>query len=432
VNKLTIEDISAFEVFDSRGNPTLACEVRLSDDSSSISYVPSGASAGKYEALEIRDKDETRFFGRGVSKAVNVINNEIKELLAGLDPLDQTNIDSILCKADGTNNKSTFGANTILVVSLANLRVSAKSRSLPLYECVNLLYKDLFEVDEKATLPNPMMNILNGGVHADNNIDFQEFMIQPSGFSNFKSAFQCGVEIYHELKEQLKKQKLNISVGDEGGFAPQLDSAEEALDLILKAIDVSGYKAGSQVFICLDCASSELFNEGQYLLRGIDKSFNSNEMINYLNTLKSKYPINSIEDGLDEDDWEGWKSLTKSLGSEIQLVGDDLFVTNTNRIKKGIKQKVANSVLVKINQIGTISEAMEAVNLSKENGYKTIISHRSGETEDTSIADIAIGLNSGQIKTGAPCRTDRVAKYNRMLILEEKFNIPFSGIDEVT
>ena len=427
MSKLRIEEISAFEVLDSRGNPTVASEVRLSDNSSSIAYVPSGASTGKYEALEIRDEDETRFLGRGVSKAVNLINKEIKELLTGLDPLDQSNIDTILCKADGTDNKSNLGANSILAVSLANLRASAGSRNLPLYEHINLIYKDLFEVEEKPTLPIPMMNILNGGVHADNKIDFQEFMIQPSGFNSFKSSLQCGVEIFHQLKEQLKQQKLNTSVGDEGGFAPQLKSAEEALDLILQAIDVSGYKAGSQVFICLDCASSELFDEEKYLLEGVEKSFSSAEMIRYLETLRSKYPISSIEDGLDEEDWDGWKVLTERLGSSTQLVGDDIFATNTNRIKKGIKQNVANSVLVKINQIGTISEVMEAVNLSKENSYKTVVSHRSGETEDTSIADIAIGLCSGQIKAGAPSRTDRVAKYNRMLILEEKFNIPFSS-----
>ena len=427
MSKLRIEEISAFEVLDSRGNPTVASEIRLSDNSSSIAYVPSGASTGKYEALEIRDADEARFLGRGVSKAVNLINKEIKELLTGLDPLDQNNIDAILCKADGTDNKSNLGANSILAVSLANLKASAGSRNLPLYEHINLIYKDLFEVEEKPTLPIPMMNILNGGVHADNKIDFQEFMIQPSGFNSFKSALQCGVEIFHQLKEQLKRQKLNTSVGDEGGFAPQLKSAEEALDLILQAIDVSGYKAGSQVFICLDCASSELFDEEKYLLEGVEKSFNSAEMIGYLETLRSKYPISSIEDGLDEEDWDGWKVLTERLGSSTQLVGDDIFATNTNRIKKGINQNVANSVLVKINQIGTISEVMEAVNLSKENGYKTVVSHRSGETEDTSIADIAIGLCSGQIKAGAPSRTDRVAKYNRMLILEEKFNIPFSS-----
>ena len=427
MSKLRIEEISAFEVLDSRGNPTVASEIRLSDNSSSIAYVPSGASTGKYEALEIRDEDEARFLGRGVSKAVNLINKEIKELLTGLDPLDQNNIDTTLCKADGTDNKSNLGANSILAVSLANLRASARSRNLPLYEHINLIYKDLFEVEEKPTLPIPMMNILNGGVHADNKIDFQEFMIQPSGFNSFKSSLQCGVEIFHQLKEQLKQQKLNTSVGDEGGFAPQLKSAEEALDLILQAIDVSGYKAGSQVFICLDCASSELFDEEKYLLKGVEKSFNSAEMISYLETLRSKYPISSIEDGLDEEDWDGWKVLTERLGSSTQLVGDDIFATNTNRIKKGIKQNVANSVLVKINQIGTISEVMEAVNLSKDNGYKTVVSHRSGETEDTSIADIAIGLCSGQIKAGAPSRTDRVAKYNRMLILEDKFNIPFSS-----
>ena len=429
--KLTIKDILAFEVLDSRGNPTLAAEVILSDNNSSIAYVPSGASTGKYEALESRDKDKSRFRGKGVLKAVSFIRNELKESVIGLDPLDQKAIDTNLCKADGTDNKSILGANSILAVSLANLRASALTRSMPLYQYIYSLNKEFSKLNKEPILPAPMLNILNGGVHADNKIDFQEFMIQPLGFDTFKLALQCGAEIFYELKNLLKNKNLSTSIGDEGGFAPQLETTEEALDLILEAIKTSGYVAGKDVFICLDPASSEFFQENKYILQGADKSFNSEEMISYFETLISKYPIYSIEDGLGEDDWEGWKSLTETLGSEIQLVGDDLFATNTKRIKKGIETNAANSVLIKINQIGTISETLEAINLSQENGFKTVISHRSGETEDTSIADLAVGLAAGQIKTGAPSRTDRVSKYNRLIILEEKFKIPFVGKNEV-
>ncbi len=423
--KLTIKDILAFEVLDSRGNPTVAAEVILSDDSSSVAYVPSGASTGKHEALELRDQDRSRFKGKGVLKAVNFINNEIKESVIGLDPLDQETIDANLCKADGTDNKKVFGANSILAVSISTLKASAVSKSVPLYQHVHSVYKEVSKTNRTPTLPAPMLNILNGGAHADNSIDFQEFMIQPVRFNTFKSALRCGVEIFHELKNLLKNKNFNTSVGDEGGFSPQLKTAEEALELILEAIKTSGYKAGKDVFLCLDTASSEFFQEGKYFFEGEDKLLDTEEMISYLKTLTSKYPINSIEDGLHEDDWEGWKSLTKSLGSEVQLIGDDLFATNPNRIRRGIEEKIANSVLIKMNQIGTISETMEAVNMSQENGYNAVISHRSGETEDTSISDLAIGLAAGQIKTGAPSRTDRVSKYNRLLILEKKFKIPF-------
>jgi len=418
-----IKEVSAYEVLDSRGYPTLATEITLSDESSSLSYVPSGASTGKYEALEKRDLDEKRYRGRGVLKAVSIVNKEIRELLVGLDPLDQKNIDQILCQADGTKNKSNFGANSILGASLANLRVSAKSQNLPLYKYLNLKSKEFINKEIEPKLPVPMMNILNGGVHADNPLDFQEFMIQPVGFQSFKSAIQCGVEIFHQLKVLLKNKRLSTSVGDEGGFAPNLSTPEEALDFIVKATEESGYRPGVEVMICIDCASSEFFQKDKYLLKGMKKNFSSIELVNYLQLLKSKYPISSIEDGLGEDDWNGWKILTQKLGSTTQLVGDDIFVSNPERIKKGIDQKVANSVLVKINQIGTISEALEAVNLSIEYGYKPIISHRSGETEDTSISDICVGIGVGQIKIGAPSRTDRVAKYNRLLILEEKFNL---------
>ena len=429
--KLTIKDILAFEVLDSRGNPTVAAEVILSDNSSSLAYVPSGASTGNYEALELRDQDKSRFKGKGVLKAVNFINKEIKESVIGLDPLDQKTVDANLCKADGTDNKEVFGANSILAVSIANLRASAVSKSVPLYQHIHSLYREVSKLNRKPVLPIPMMNILNGGAHADNSIDFQEFMIQPRKFNTFKSALRCGVEIFHELKKLLMDKELNISVGDEGGFSPQLKTAEEAIELILKAIKTSGYKAGEDVFICLDIASSEFLQQRKYFFEGEDKLLGTEEMITYLKSLTSKYPINSIEDGLHEDDWEGWKTLTKSLGKEVQLVGDDLFATNPGRIRKGTEEKVANSVLIKMNQIGTFSETLEAVGLSQEKGYKTVISHRSGETEDTSISDLAIGSAAGQIKTGAPSRTDRVSKYNRLLILEKKHKIPFIKENEL-
>ena len=424
---LKIEDISAFEVLDSRGNPTISVELQLSDGSSSLAIVPSGASTGSHEALELRDQDSSRFHGKGVLKAINFVKNEIKESIIGLDPLDQKSLDIELCKIDGTKDKSFLGANSILAVSLANLKASAISSNKPLYKYVFDLNLDSIFKNESPILPVPMLNILNGGAHADNNIDVQEFMIQPLGFSTLKSAMRSGVEIFHELKKILKDLNLSVSVGDEGGFAPQLSSAEEALDLILKAIKKAGYEAGKDVFLCLDVASSEFFQDNKYFLKGVNKKLNKDEMIHFLKTLCSKYPINSIEDGLDEDDWEGWKSLTKILGEEIQIVGDDLFATNPERIKKGIKENVANSVLIKMNQIGTISETIEAVNLAQKNGYKAIISHRSGETEDTSISDLATGLCAGQIKSGAPSRTERVAKYNRLLIIEDKFKPPFIG-----
>ncbi|RZO97727.1 MAG: phosphopyruvate hydratase [Gammaproteobacteria bacterium] len=427
---LKIEDILAFEVLDSRGNPTISVELLLSDGNSSLAIVPSGASTGRHEALELRDQDPSRFNGKGVLKAINFVKNQIKESIIGLDPLDQKSLDIELCKIDGTKDKSFLGANSILAVSLANLKASAISSNKPLYKYVFDLNLDSVFKDESPILPVPMLNILNGGAHADNNIDFQEFMIQPLGFSTLKSAMRSGVEIFHELKKILKDQNLSVSVGDEGGFAPQLSSAEEALDLILKAIKKAGYEPGKEVFLCLDVASSEFFQDNKYFLKGENNELNKDEMIYLLRTLCSKYPINSIEDGLDEDDWEGWKSLTKSLGEEIQIVGDDLFATNPERIKKGIKENVANSVLIKMNQIGTISETIEAVNLAQKNGYKAIISHRSGETEDTSISDLATGLCAGQIKSGAPSRTDRVAKYNRLLMIEDKFKLPFIGKNE--
>jgi len=430
VPNLKIEDILAFEVLDSRGNPTISVELILSDGNSSLAIVPSGASTGKHEALELRDQDPSRFHGKGVLKAINFVKNEIKESIIGLDPLDQESVDIELCKIDGTKDKSFLGANSILAVSLANLKASAISSNKPLFKYIFDLNLESIFKKEGPILPVPMLNILNGGAHADNKIDIQEFMIQPLGFKTFKSAMRSGVEIFHELKKILKDQSLSVSVGDEGGFAPQLSTTEEALDLIIKAIKKAGYKPGKEVFLCLDAASSEFFQDNKYFLKGENKELNKDEMIHFLKSLCSKYPINSIEDGLDEDDWEGWKSLTKSLGQEIQIVGDDLFATNPERIKKGIIEKVANSVLIKMNQIGTISETIEAVNLAQKNGYKAIISHRSGETEDTSISDLAIGLCAGQIKSGAPSRTDRVAKYNRLLMIEDKFKVAFLGKNE--
>ena len=336
MSRQQIKEVSAYEVLDSRGNPTLATEITLSDESSSISYVPSGASTGKYEAIEKRDLDPQRYRGKGVINAVNCVNNEIKELLIGLNPLDQNNIDLILCKADGTENKTNFGANSVLGASLANLKVSAKSQKIPLYKYLNLKFKELFDKEIEPKLPIPMMNIINGGAHADNPLDFQEFMIQPTGFQTFKLATQCGVEIFHQLKALLKEKKLTTSVGDEGGFAPNLSTPEEVLDLIIQAIEVSGYRPGEEVMICIDCASSELFQNDKYLLKGIGKNFSSIELINYLKDLKSKYPISSIEDGLDENDWSGWKKFNSTLGKKIQLVGDDLTVTNPKRLQRAI------------------------------------------------------------------------------------------------
>ena len=424
-----IKGVVAYEVLDSRGNPTLATEITLSNNTSSTAFVPSGASTGKHESIEKRDHDPKRYLGKGVSQAVSLVNGKIRDLITGLDPFNQKELDSILCKADGTDNKSKLGSNTLLSVSLANLRVSSKCQQLPLFEYINKLSNEFFIKPIGTGLPVPMMNILNGGVHADNKLDFQEFMIQPLGFQNLKSSIRCGVEVFHELGNVLKKKNLSTSVGDEGGYAPKLNSTEEALELIIQAIELAGYKPGSEVFICLDCASSELFGKKKYSLKGEEREYETLELISYLKNLRSKFPISSIEDGLDEDDWNGWKKLTEELGNNTQLVGDDLFVTNETRIKKGIRNKAANSVLIKMNQTGTVSETLKAISLTKDNNFRTIISHRSGETEDTSIADLSVGVNSGQIKTGAPSRSERGAKYNRLLIIEEKFKLKF-GVEQ--
>lgn len=415
---LSITDIYAREILDSRGNPTIEVEVLAGEKFVGRAQVPSGASTGQYEAVELRDGEE-RYHGLGVTRAVNHVNDQIAREVIGMNVFDQCGIDKILLRLDGTDNKSNLGANAMLGVSLASARAAAKALGIP-------LYRYLGGVNAKK-LPVPMMNILNGGRHADNTIDIQEFMIMPVGACCFKEGLRMCAEIYHELKKILQKKGFSTSVGDEGGFAPNLSNAEEALRLIVKAIGKAGYKPGEDVVLALDVAATELYNkeyktyvfagEGKMAGHGVIRS--SEEMIDYYQELVSQFPIVSIEDPLDEEDWEGWELITARLGQEIQLVGDDLFVTNTKRLKKGIEKHVANALLVKVNQIGTLTEALDAVEMAKNAGYRTIISHRSGETEDSFIADISVAVNAGQIKTGAPCRMERVAKYNQLLRIEE-------------
>ncbi len=407
-----IIDVFAREILDSRGNPTVEVEVTTSGGIVGRAAVPSGASTGKFEAVELRDGDKSRFLGKGVQTAVKNVNDTIANELDGIDVCEQKLIDEILLQLDGTDNKSKLGANAILGVSMACAKAGAESCGLPLYRYLGGVFSH--------TLPVPMMNILNGGEHADNNVDIQEFMVMPAGAGSFKEALRMGAETFHALKKVLHDKGLNTAVGDEGGFAPNLKSNEEALEVIIKAIETAGYKPGEDIMIALDVAASELYKDGFYYLNAEKNPKKSaDEMIEYYSYLTGKYPIISIEDGLDEEDWEGWKRLTDALGKKIQLVGDDLFVTNTRRLMQGIEQKVANSILVKVNQIGTITETLDAVETAKRAGYTAIISHRSGETEDTTIADLAVATNAGQIKTGAPSRTDRVAKYNQLLRIEE-------------
>jgi enolase len=403
-----IKKVKAREILDSRGNPTVEVDVILDDGSMGRAAVPSGASTGEYEALELRDKNKRRFLGKGVLKAVENVNRIIFPKIKGKEA-EFRKIDKIMLELDGTKNKSNLGANAILAVSLAVAKASAASKKVPLYKYL----------DRKASiLPVPLMNILNGGVHADNNLDIQEFMIVPLGFGSFKKALQAATEVFHTLKSILKGKKLSTSVGDEGGFAPNLNSNEEALKLIMKAIDKAGYKPGKQIALALDVASSSFFKDGHYLFE--NKKVDSQYMVNFYSRLISNYPIVSLEDGLAEDDWQGWQILTSKLGKKIQLVGDDLFVTNTERLKEGIERKVANSILIKVNQIGTLSETLEAIELATKSNYTTIISHRSGETEDTTISHLAVGKSCGQIKTGSLSRTDRIAKYNELLRIEEE------------
>ncbi|XEC94820.1 phosphopyruvate hydratase [Paenibacillus tarimensis] len=407
-----ITDVYAREVLDSRGNPTVEVEVTLESGGMGRAIVPSGASTGAYEAVELRDGDKGRYLGKGVLKAVENVNSLIAPEIIGLDALDQVAIDRKMIEIDGTPNKGKLGANAILAVSMAVARAAADALSVPLYT-----YLGGFN---SKTLPVPMMNIVNGGEHADNNIDVQEFMVLPVGASSFKEALRIGAEIFHNLKAVLKDKGLNTAVGDEGGFAPNLGSNEEAITTIISAIERAGYKPGEDVFLGMDVASTEFYKDGKYHLEGEGRSFTSAEFVDYLASLVEKYPIISIEDGCSEDDWEGWKLLTQKLGGKVQLVGDDLFVTNTERLSSGIEQGVGNSILVKVNQIGTLTETFDAIEMAKRAGYTAVISHRSGESEDSTIADIAVATNAGQIKTGAPSRTDRVAKYNQLLRIEDQ------------
>ncbi|MDO5301194.1 MAG: phosphopyruvate hydratase [Tissierellia bacterium] len=406
-----IIDIYAREVLDSRGNPTVEVEVATSGGGFGRAMVPSGASTGAFEAVELRDGGD-RYLGKGVLKAVDHVNEDIASEILGYDVFDQLGIDRALIEMDGTENKAALGANAILAVSLAVARAAAQELGLPLFQYLG-------GVGGK-TLPVPMMNILNGGQHADNTVDIQEFMIMPVGAESFSEGLRMGAEIYHSLKKVISQKGLSTGVGDEGGFAPNLKTNEEALDLIKEAVEQAGYAFGRDIVLALDVASSELYKDGAYHLEGEGVVRSAQEMIQWYGELVEKYPIVSIEDGLDENDWEGWKELTDALGEKVQLVGDDLFVTNKTRLDRGIQGGVGNSILVKLNQIGTLTETLETINLAKENGYTTVISHRSGETEDSTIADLAVAVNSGQIKTGAPARTDRVAKYNQLLRIEDE------------
>ena len=413
----TITSVKAIQVLDSRGLPTVSCSIKLSDGSYASAIVPSGASTGTKEALELRDGTNA-YLGKGVQKAVTNINNTIAPAIINLDPKKQAEIDKIIIDLDGTSDKSKLGANAILAVSLAVSHVAAKSKNIDLFEHFSSIFRDITGNTPSKSLPMPMLNILNGGEHADNNIDIQEFMIIPSNAKSFQEAMRWSSEIYWNLKNILKQQSLSTAVGDEGGFAPNLKSNEEALSLILESIRKSGLVPGEDVFLALDCASSEFYDGKNYNLKGEGRSLSSDEFVSYLEELVNKYPIISIEDGMDENDFDGWKLLTDRIGKKCQLVGDDLFVTNKTIFQQGIDLGLGNSILVKFNQIGTISETMETIHLANTNGYSSIISHRSGETEDTTISDLAVGLGAGQIKTGAPCRSDRVAKYNRILWIE--------------
>lgn len=408
-----IAGIHAREVLDSRGNPTVEAEAFLADGSMGRAIVPSGASTGEHEAVELRDDDTNRFMGKGVLKAVENVNGEIAEALANWDGFDQRGLDARMIELDGTENKGRLGANAILAVSMASARASAYSLDIPLYRYLGGAGAN--------TLPTPMMNILNGGAHADNNVDFQEFMVMPVGAPTFSEALRWGVEVFHTLKGVLKKRGYNTAVGDEGGFAPSVKSNVEAIEVVLEAITKAGYKPGEEIAIALDPAVSELYQDGKYVFKKSDKSAkSSDEMVRFWAKWASDYPIVSIEDGLAEDDWDGWRALTEELGGKIQLVGDDLFVTNVKRLQKGIEKGVANSILIKVNQIGTVSETLDAIDLARRNGYTSVISHRSGESEDTFIADLAVATGAGQIKTGSASRTDRVAKYNQLLRIEQE------------
>lgn len=424
-----IANIKGREVLDSRGNPTVEADVILEDGTIGTACAPSGASTGSREALELRDGDASRYLGKGVLKAVEAVNSKIREALVGKDAADQRTLDQIMLDLDGTENKANLGANAILAVSLAAAKAAAISLGKPLYAHI----ADINGTSGKFSMPVPMMNILNGGEHADNNVDIQEFMVQPVSAKSFSEALRVGAEIFHSLKKVLKAQGLNTAVGDEGGFAPNLPSNEAALAVIQEAVEKASYKLGTDVTLALDCASSEFYKDGQYQLSGEGKSFDSEGFADYLAGLCERYPIVSIEDGMDESDWDGWKVLTDKLGSKVQLVGDDLFVTNTKILKQGIEKGVGNSILIKFNQIGSLSETLDAIKMAQDAGFTAVISHRSGETEDTTIADLAVATCAGQIKTGSLCRSDRVAKYNQLLRIEEALDgkAPYRGLSEI-
>ncbi len=411
-----IVDIKGREVLDSRGNPTVEADVLLDNGIIGSACAPSGASTGSREALELRDGDKSRYMGKGVLKAIANINGPIRDALLGKDPVDQKALDHVMIALDGTENKASLGANAILAVSLAAAKAAAQDQDLPLYAHI----ANLNGTPGVYSMPVPMMNIINGGEHADNNVDIQEFMVQPVGAKSFSEALRMGTEIFHHLKAVLKGRGLNTAVGDEGGFAPNLASNEDALGAIAEAVEKAGYKLGTDVTLALDCAASEFYENGTYDLAGEGHKFDAEGFASYLAGLTERYPIISIEDGLDESDWAGWKILTDKIGDKVQLVGDDLFVTNTKILKEGIDKKIANSILIKFNQIGTLTETLEAIQMAKAAGYTAVISHRSGETEDSTIADLAVGTAAGQIKTGSLCRSDRVSKYNQLLRIEEQ------------
>ena len=423
-----IKNIKAREILDSRGNPTIEADVTLASGVVGTACAPSGASTGSREALELRDKDPKRYLGKGVLIAVNNVNTSIREALLGHDANAQEAIDKVMIELDGTPNKASLGANAILAVSLAAAKAAAIENKIPLYAHIAKLNGGA----TSYTLPVPMMNIINGGEHADNNVDIQEFMVQPVGAPNFSEALRYGAEIFHSLKSVLSKQGLSTAVGDEGGFAPNLPSNAAALDAILEAVEKTGLKMGSDVRLALDCAASEFYRDGKYHLKGENSVYDSAGFVDYLAKLSADYKILSIEDGMDESDWDGWAKLTRKIGDRVQLVGDDLFVTNTAILSRGIEQSIANSILIKFNQIGTLTETLNAIRMAKNAGYTAVISHRSGETEDTTIADLAVATGAGQIKTGSLCRSDRVAKYNRLLRIEEELGSKavYRGIEE--
>ena len=426
---MKIKKVDAYEILDSRGTPTVAARVTLENDMEEFGLVPSGASTGSKEAVEKRDEGDS-FNGKGVQGVIKDAEKSFFPEFIGMDVENQIEIDSKIIELDGTTNKAKVGANITLALSLAVCKAAAAAEKKKLYLYINSLFKNFFKTNVQMKMPLPMMNILNGGAHANNGLDFQEFMIQPVGFSSFKKGLACGVEVFNSLKETLNKKKFSTAVGDEGGFAPEISSSEEALSLISEAILSSGYKVEDEVTFALDCASTEIFDDGSYIFSD-NKKLSSEELINYLKELSKSHPITSIEDALDENDWLGWNHLTKEMGKVTQLVGDDLFVTNKDIFQEGIQQNIANSILIKINQIGTLTETLETINLAKENNYSTVISHRSGETEDSFIADLAVGSGAGQIKTGAPSRSDRTSKYNRLLMIDAWENFEFLGRNEL-